>query len=180
MAAYLDDLAVTSDTAAEHLINLRKVLERTWAAHLRVKLAKCAFGKRSVELLGHRVSFGEVCSSDDHSDVFKKFCEPTYAAELLLFMGFATTFSERVEGCADRLEPLYAIVKGTGWNRKKPRRKNVSIPIWDEQWGEEQRWAFEVLKEIFASPKFLAALRPGAEKKLVTDASMYGLGAVLL
>jgi hypothetical protein len=39
---------------------------------------------------------------------------------------------------------------------------------------------FEALREILAHPDFLVAPRPLATKKLVTDASMYGYGAVLL
>jgi hypothetical protein len=48
MAAYLDDLAVGSDSAAGHLIDLEAVLMRTRGAGLKLKLAKCRFGKQSV------------------------------------------------------------------------------------------------------------------------------------
>jgi citrate lyase synthetase len=60
MAAYSDDLAVGSDSAAEHLVDLEAVLESTRGAGLKLKLSKFLFGKRSVELLGHRVSHGLV------------------------------------------------------------------------------------------------------------------------
>jgi Reverse transcriptase (RNA-dependent DNA polymerase) len=60
MAAYLDDLAVGSDSAAEYLVDFEAVLKRTRGAGLKLKLAKCLFGKRSLELLGHRVSHGLV------------------------------------------------------------------------------------------------------------------------
>jgi hypothetical protein len=56
-AAYLDDLAVGSDPTAEHL---EAALERTRSARLKLKPAKCLFGKRSVDLLDHRVSHGLV------------------------------------------------------------------------------------------------------------------------
>jgi hypothetical protein len=69
MAAYLDDLAAGSGSAAEHLVDLEAVLERTRGAGLKLKLAKRVFGKRSVELLGHRVSHGLVRPSDDHTAV---------------------------------------------------------------------------------------------------------------
>jgi hypothetical protein len=56
MAAYLNNLSVGSDSAAEHLVDLGAVLKRTRSAGLKLKLAKCLFGKRSVELFGNRVS----------------------------------------------------------------------------------------------------------------------------
>jgi hypothetical protein len=73
MAAYLDDLAVESNSASEHLVDLEAVLKRTRGAGLKLKLAKCLFGKRSEELLSYRVSHGLVCPSDDHTAVFANF-----------------------------------------------------------------------------------------------------------
>jgi Reverse transcriptase (RNA-dependent DNA polymerase) len=80
MAAYLEDLAMGSDSAAEHLVDLDAVLERTRGAGLKLKLAKCLFGKQSVELLSHRVSHGLVRPSDDHTAVSANFKEPRNAS----------------------------------------------------------------------------------------------------
>jgi hypothetical protein len=75
------------------------------------------FGKRSVELLGHRVSHGLVRPSDDHTAVFANFKEPRNVFELLRFIGLVIFFDEHVESAADRLAPLYEVLVGTGWNR---------------------------------------------------------------
>jgi hypothetical protein len=66
------------------------VLERTRGAGLKLKLAKFHFGKRSVELLGDRVSQGLVRPSDDHTAVYANFKEPRNASELLRFIGLVT------------------------------------------------------------------------------------------
>jgi hypothetical protein len=66
MQAYLDDIAVGSDTPAQNIADVRDMLQRTKDARLRLKLAKCSFGTAEVELLGHRVSFGEVRPNDKH------------------------------------------------------------------------------------------------------------------
>jgi Reverse transcriptase (RNA-dependent DNA polymerase) len=92
MAAYLDDRAVGSDSVAEHLVDLKEVLERTRGAVLKLKLAKCLFGKRLVDVLGHRVSHGLVRPSDDHTAVFANFKEPRNASELLRFIGLVIFF----------------------------------------------------------------------------------------
>jgi hypothetical protein len=110
MDAYLDDLAVGSDSAAEHLVDLKAVLKRTRGAGLKLKLAKRLFGKRSVELLGHHVSHGLVRPWDDHTAVFANFREPRNASELLRFIGLVIFFGEHVESAADRLAPLYEVL----------------------------------------------------------------------
>jgi hypothetical protein len=92
MAAYFDNHAVGSDSAAEHLVDLEDVLERTRGAGLKLKLAKCLFGKRLVELLGHRVSHGLVRPSEDHTAVFANFKEPRNASELLRFISLVFFF----------------------------------------------------------------------------------------
>jgi hypothetical protein len=58
---------VRSDSAAAHLVNLKPVLERTGGHGLNLTLAKCLFGKWSVELLGRCVSHGLVRQSDGHT-----------------------------------------------------------------------------------------------------------------
>jgi RNase H-like domain found in reverse transcriptase len=171
---------VGSDSAAEHLVELEAVLKRTRGAGLKLKLVKCLFGKRSVELLGHRVPHGLVRPSDDHTAVFAIFKEPRNASRLLRFIGLVIFFGEHVEPAADRLAPLYEVLVGTGWNRKKRKKQRVVVADWAERWKEPQVRAFEALREFLAHPDFLVAPRPLASKKLVTDSSMYGLDAVLL
>jgi hypothetical protein len=68
MQAYLDDLAVGSDTPKQHVVEVRKVLERTRDANLRLKLAKCKFGKTEVKLLGQKVRLGVVRPNNMHRD----------------------------------------------------------------------------------------------------------------
>jgi hypothetical protein len=77
MQAYLDYLAEGSDTPKQHSVDVRRVLERTRDANLRLKLAKCTFGKTEVKLLGHKVRYGEVRPNDRHRDCLQRFEEQT-------------------------------------------------------------------------------------------------------
>jgi hypothetical protein len=180
MSEYLDDLAVGLNSAAEHMADLEAVLKMTRGAGLKLKLAKCQLGKRSVELLGHHVSHGLVRLSDDHTAVFTNFKEPRNASELLHFIGLVIFFGEHVESAANLLAPLHEVLVGTSWNRKNRKKQKVLVSERTERWKEPQVRAFEALREILAHPDFFVAPRSLASKKLVTDASMYDLGAVLL
>jgi RNase H-like domain found in reverse transcriptase len=131
-------------------------------------------------MLGHRVSHGLVRPSDAHTAVLAILKEPWKASELLRFIGLVIFFGQHVESAADRLAPLYEVLVGTGWNRKKRKKQKVVVADWSERRKEPQVRAFEALRGILAHPDFLVAPRPLANEKLVTDASMYGLSAVLL
>jgi Reverse transcriptase (RNA-dependent DNA polymerase) len=85
--AYLDDIAVGSDTPAQHIVDVRDMLQQKKGASLRLKLAKCSFGKAEVELLGHNVKFGEDRQKDKYREYLQHFAEPTNASELLRFPG---------------------------------------------------------------------------------------------
>jgi RNase H-like domain found in reverse transcriptase/Integrase zinc binding domain len=118
--------------------------------------------------------------SDDHKAVFANFMERRNASELLRFIGLVLFFDEHVESSTDRLASLYEVLVGTDCNRKKRMKQKVVVADWAERWKGPQVRAFEALREILVHPDFLVAPRPLASKKLVTDASINGLGAVLL
>jgi hypothetical protein len=51
--------------------------------------------------------------------VFSNFRELLNASELLLFICFVIYFGEHVESAADCSAPLYEVLVGMDWNRKK-------------------------------------------------------------
>jgi hypothetical protein len=136
MAAYLDDLAVGYDAVGQHLTDLRAVFDRTRAAGFRMKLSKCLFGKKAIELLDHKVTAGKILPSDGHASTFDLFQEPRNASELLRFIGLVGFFGEHVESAVDRRGPLFDVLIGTGWNKKKNKRRKVVVQDWAAQWGE--------------------------------------------
>ncbi|XP_012936139.1 uncharacterized protein K02A2.6-like [Aplysia californica] len=56
VAVYLDDILVSGNNAAEHLQNLRGLLQRLQDKGLRCRLEKCSFAQPFVEYLGHYLS----------------------------------------------------------------------------------------------------------------------------
>lgn len=50
--AFMDDLSVGFKIEDNHLIAFAEVLDPPYAAGVRLKLSKCAFGVRKVEILG--------------------------------------------------------------------------------------------------------------------------------
>ena len=58
---YVDYILVANRNRQEHLLHLRKVFHQLKQAGLILNLAKCTFGRPSVEFLGHQVCSGGIC-----------------------------------------------------------------------------------------------------------------------
>ena len=78
------------------------------------------------------------------------------------------------------MAPLYDVLKGTAWNKKKPKGQKIHIFGWKEKWRKLQEDAFTDLGAELASSTLLVACEYGERKRLITDASGVGYGAVLL
>jgi len=96
------------------------------------------------------------------------------------FLGLVQYFADFIDHFAETAAPLYIVLKGTGFSTKRRHGQRFFIPDWNERWGERQTRAWEEIKDALANPEILAAPRRGAEKRVMTDASAYGLGGVLL
>jgi Reverse transcriptase (RNA-dependent DNA polymerase) len=125
--AYLDDLAVGSDTSKQHVVDVRRVLERTRDDILRLKLAKCTFGETEVELLVHKVWFGEERPNDRHRDCLQHFEKPTNVTELLRFLCLLQFFEAHVNHLAELAAPLYAVLEETQWHKRKRKREIIRL-----------------------------------------------------
>jgi hypothetical protein len=161
-------------------VDVRRVLKRTRDSNLRLKLAKCTFGKTEVELFGLKVRFGEVKPNDRHRYFLQRFEEPTNVTELLRFLVLLQLFGAHVDRLAEPVAPLYAVLEGTQWNKRKRKREIIILADWKQRWGQAQMESFEKLRNVIEDTLFLVPARANAKKRLCSDASKYGLGATLL
>lgn len=109
-------------------------------------------------------------------EAIRALVEPASGDELMRFLGLVNYFSDFVDHFAETAAPLYEVLKGTGLSKKRRHGQRLVIPHWKERWGDKQRGAWRELKASLSNPQVLAAPVRGAEKKVMTDASGYGLG----
>jgi RNase H-like domain found in reverse transcriptase len=72
------------------------------------------------------------------------------------------------------------VLLGSGWNKKKPRNIPIQVLDFEEKWTATQRESFLDLRAALSDPEMMVPPRAGAKKRVVTDASKVGYGAVLL
>ena len=96
-------------------------------------------------------------------DAIKNAPEPNDVSQLRAFLGMLNYYHRFLPHVATVLEPLHQLLrKGSKW-----------------QWLKEHQEAFEKAKALLQSAELLVHFDPSKELILATDASDYGVGAVL-
>lgn len=161
---YLDDIILPSRTIEEGIALLRKVLLKLREYGLTLKLSKCKFLCEKVDYLGHEISFAGIQPGVGKILCVEKFPTPTNVHEVRQFIGLCSYFRKFVEKFAIIAEPLTRLT-----------RKNENF-----SWADEQKSAFESLKQKLCSRDVLVLYDFSKEHEIHTDACMKGLAGVLL
>lgn len=161
--AYLDDIIVIGRTMEEHLSNLKQVFRRLRDANLRINPEKCEFFKSETKYLGHVVSAQGIHTDPDKIAAIRELPAPTTLKELRRFLGIVSWYRRFVPEFATLAFPLTSMLKkGKHW-----------------RWTEDQQTVYEILKVRLTEAPVLACPDFSVPFTLQTDASDYGLGAVL-
>ena len=160
---FLDDILVTGTTEAEHMDNLRLVLQRLQNAGLKVNKQKCEFFRSSVTYLGHRIDRHGLHPTTEKVQAIRNAPNPTNVKELKAWLGLVNYYGRYMENLSSKLAPLYMLLKkGVKW-----------------MWNKAQEDAFIEAKEALQSDALLVHFDPNKPLVLACDASPYGCGAVL-
>lgn len=160
---YLDDILVTGKTVLEHHEHLAEVLKRLQEYGIHLKKEKCQFGVESVEYLGHRIDARGVHTTDSKVKTIMDTPPPTSVTQLRSFLGMISYYAKFIPNMATLLHPLYTLLR--------------SNQRW--RWSRECDQVFRKAKTLLTEAPILAHYDPELPIILATDASAYGLGAVL-
>ena len=161
---YLDDIIVFGRTFEEQLERLETVFERLGSTNLKLKHSKCLLCQRSVEFLGHIVSAEGVAMQEKKIEAIRDWPPCRTLTEVRAFMGLTGYYRRFVKNFSLIVAPLYSLMK-----------KDVEF-----EWTEKCQEAFEELKDRLMNGLILALPQDEGQYVLDTDASDFGLGAVLL
>ena len=169
VVCYLDDLLVYSKTREEHLQHLRLVFDILRREQLYAKRSKCHWAQPQVEYLGHVVSADGVRMDPRKTSAVRNWPAPTNLQELRKFLGLTNYFRKFIERYSIITAPLTNLT----------RKGAFVLPT---AWTSECQQAFDTLKRsvtddiILRFPDYSLSF----QVEVVTDASLYGTGAVLL
>ena len=154
-----------SESWEDHLIHIRSVLEQLRKAGLTAKAKKCEFGASECVYLGHIVGSGSVKPEMDKTDAIRQFPTPQTKKDVRSFLGITGYYRRFVANYSDIAAPLTDLTK-----------KNAPNKV---SWMPSCEQAFNTLKERLCSEPILKSPDFECPFILQTDASEYGVGAVL-
>ena len=159
-----DNIWLWSENIDEHIKQLDQLLETLQNNGITLKLPKCSFGVREINVFGHIVSGQGIRPDDKKIEAVTNAPRPKCASEVRSFLRLTNYCSRYVLDYSNVNSLLRQLTKTTS----------------SFHWGKEQGGSFIRLKQALASPQVLAHYSLTAPSRLVVDTSSWALGAVLL
>ena len=160
---YLDDIIVFGKNHNQHIQRLAEVMDKLQQAGLKLKPSKCQFFQKSLLFLGHMVSEQGITTDPAKIEALKSWPNPKSVKDVRSFLGFCSYYRRYVPHFADISAPLCELTQ-----------KNKQF-CWDHQCQD----AFNRLKQQLVDSPILAYPLDDELYILDTDASEFGIGAVL-
>ena len=94
---YMDDIVFFSRTWEEHRLHMKEVLGRLKGAGLTANPAKCHWGGKSMEFLGHLLGDGSMSIPSKRVEALANYTKPTTKRGLRSFLGAISFYRRYVE-----------------------------------------------------------------------------------
>ncbi|GJR46749.1 putative reverse transcriptase domain-containing protein [Tanacetum coccineum] len=131
---------------------------------LYAKFSKCDFWIRIMQFLGHLIDSQGLHVDPAKIEAVKNWTSPTRPTEVRQFLGLAGYYQRFIKGFSKIAKPLTKLTL---------KNKNYI-------WGKEQESAFQLLKQKLCEAPILALPEGNDDFVVYCDASLQGLGAVLM
>lgn len=162
---FIDNIYVyTTGSFDEHVDRVAQVLDLLNKYNLRVNEAKCFFGYRAINCLGHIISGTTKAPDPSKIQALAEWPVPVTGTDVEAFLGFTNYLRDFIPCYADVAAPL-----------EKLRKVKKVKAAWD---ADCQR-AFNFFRGVLSKVPYLSTPLPDVEFQLQTDASQFGLGWVL-
>lgn len=163
---FVDDVIIVSNNFEQHLSLLTRVLEKLRMAKLTINFKKSQFFRTQLKYLGYIVDSNGLQVDPEKVESISNYPTPTNRKEVRRFLGTASWYRRFIPNFSNLATPL---------NKLTSQRKNSPPFVWSPEADE----AFHKLKTCLLSAPILSCPDYSKPFEVHTDASDYGIGAVL-
>ena len=156
---YMDDVLIALYTEKEHLDHITQVFERFRKFKMKLKLAKCEFGRSEIQFLGHIINHEGIRTLPVKTEEISKIKAPRNVDEVCAFLGLLNYYCRFIPAFSDLMPPIEKLLK-----------KNVKF-----EWTEECDVSFKTAKETLMRDPILYHPDPNTPWIIETDASKTGM-----
>ena len=171
--AYIDDIIVYSQSFTDHLRHVEEVCSLLKNANFKLNVEKCEVARAEILFLGHLIKKGTIKPDPNNIRGLMETREPTSAEEAFRFVKAAEYYRKFIPKFSLIAAPLHKYSPTTSTQEKNTKKLKFEL-------SEEARTAFLQLKNILTNDLVLDLPNESLPFKLQTDASVDGIGAVLL
>ena len=165
--AYVDNMLVLyeGEDVREFVNQVKTIVEKLTAKGLKLKPAKCKVGYLKMRILGHLCEKGAARIDPVKVECFSKMERPKSLQAVRSILGFLNYVRDYVPIIADLLGPFQELAKRRKWD--------------DTLWMPKMDDLFKRVGKVLESAPVLSVPDFGVPFVVATDASQYGVGAVL-
>ncbi|GJT32339.1 putative reverse transcriptase domain-containing protein [Tanacetum coccineum] len=161
---FINDILIYSKSAKDHETHLRQVLSMLKQEKLYAKFSKCEFWHREVQFLGHVINNKGIKVDPAKINAIMNWKQPKTPTEIRYFLGLAGYYYRFIQDFAKIASSL-----------TKLTQKNAKF-----KWGEDQEIAFQIIKQRLNQAPILVLPEGNDDMEVYYDASLNGLGCVLM
>ncbi|XP_018361218.1 PREDICTED: uncharacterized protein LOC108759968 [Trachymyrmex cornetzi] len=108
---YVDDVLIASVNEEQHQKDLRQVFQRLQDAGITINPAKCRFGQKNIQFLGHEISSEGIKPLPDKVNAIINFTQPETLIQLRRFLGMLNYYRQHLKHTAKNQAPLNNLLK---------------------------------------------------------------------
>ena len=159
-----DDIIIYAKDEKDLIQKLETVFQRIRELGLKLNKSKCEFVKDRIKFFGIEISKDGINADPEKISVIQNAKAPSSVSELRSFLGLCNYVSRFIKSFSEKTAVLRELLK-----------KNQKF-----EWKEVHQAAFENMKNELSSTHVLSFYDPTKQVQLVTDASNYAVGGILL
>ncbi|GJW04366.1 putative reverse transcriptase domain-containing protein [Tanacetum coccineum] len=164
MIVFIDDILIYSKSKQDHEEHLKLILKLLKKEQLYAKFSKCKFWIPKVQFSGHVIDSQCIHVDPAKIESIKDWASIKTAIEIHQFLGIPGYYRRFIEGFSKMAKPM-----------TKLTQKKVKF-----DWGDKAETTFQLIKQKLCSALILALPKGSEDFITYCDASIKGLGALLM